>query len=77
MRAIPCETYSRVVGYFSPVRGWHAGKREEFRQRKNYKLPGDTCKQSGSSGKTILSTGLTDLKTRSNSETPTPQELST
>ncbi|MFA5424573.1 MAG: anaerobic ribonucleoside-triphosphate reductase [Phycisphaerae bacterium] len=41
MRAIPCETYSRVVGYFSPVRGWNKGKKEEFRERKYYTLPGE------------------------------------
>jgi ribonucleoside-triphosphate reductase len=29
-----CDVYSRVVGYFRPVRNWNAGKQEEFRQRK-------------------------------------------
>ena len=30
------EVYSRVVGYFRPVRNWNVGKREEFRQRVEY-----------------------------------------
>ncbi|MEM2878945.1 MAG: ribonucleoside triphosphate reductase, partial [Candidatus Hadarchaeales archaeon] len=30
------EVYSRVVGYFRPVRNWNAGKQEEFRQRIEY-----------------------------------------
>lgn len=31
-----CEVFSRVVGYYRPVRNWHEGKKEEFRQRKTY-----------------------------------------
>jgi len=27
------EVYSRVTGYFRPVKNWNAGKREEFRNR--------------------------------------------
>ena len=36
---IPCEIYSRVVGYFRPVDQWNAGKREEFRLRKTQHIP--------------------------------------
>ena len=32
----PCEVYSRVVGYLSPVQRWNAGKKEEFKNRKVY-----------------------------------------
>ncbi|MBN2554738.1 MAG: ribonucleoside triphosphate reductase [Anaerolineales bacterium] len=38
-RKIPCEVYSRVVGYLRPVNQWNAGKQEEFRQRVTYELP--------------------------------------
>jgi len=31
------EIYSRVVGYFRPVRNWNEGKQEEFKQRLEYK----------------------------------------
>ncbi len=31
------EVYSRVCGFFRPVQQWNKGKREEFRQRKEYK----------------------------------------
>lgn len=34
----PCEVYSRVVGYIRPVQQWHASKREEFRERKEFKI---------------------------------------
>ncbi|PIP18262.1 MAG: ribonucleoside triphosphate reductase, partial [Parcubacteria group bacterium CG23_combo_of_CG06-09_8_20_14_all_35_6] len=30
----PCEVYSRVVGYLRPVSQWHAGKQQEFKERK-------------------------------------------
>jgi len=33
-----CEVYSRVVGYLRPVRGWNAGKQEEFRKRRTFKI---------------------------------------
>jgi len=35
----PCEVYSRIVGYLQPVQQWNLGKQEEFRQRKEFKLP--------------------------------------
>ena len=34
----PCEVYSRVVGYIQPVQQWNVGKREEFKERKIFKL---------------------------------------
>jgi ribonucleoside-triphosphate reductase len=33
-----CEVYSRVVGYFRPVRQWNLGKQEEFKQRVPFKM---------------------------------------
>jgi ribonucleoside-triphosphate reductase len=32
------EVYSRVVGYYRPVKNWNAGKVEEFKRRKMYDL---------------------------------------
>ena len=37
-RRIPCEVYSRCVGYIRPLSQWNNGKREEFRERKTYKI---------------------------------------
>ena len=34
------EVYSRVCGYFRPVANWNKGKKEEFRERKTFKIPG-------------------------------------
>lgn len=33
-----CEVYSRIVGYLRPVSQWNKGKKEEFKQRKIFKL---------------------------------------
>ena len=33
-----CEVYSRCCGYLRPVQQWNHGKKEEFAQRKTYKL---------------------------------------
>ena len=32
-----CEVYSRVVGYFRPVKQWNKGKQQEFKDRKVFK----------------------------------------
>jgi anaerobic ribonucleoside-triphosphate reductase len=34
----PCEVYSRIVGFLRPVNLWNVGKKEEFRQRKEFKM---------------------------------------
>jgi len=34
----PCEVYSRVVGYIRPVNQWHKGKKQEYGERKEYKV---------------------------------------
>lgn len=34
VRAIRCEVYSRVVGYYRPVQNWNKGKQAEYAQRK-------------------------------------------
>jgi len=33
IRVIPCDVYSRVVGYYQPVSQWNAGKQEEEKER--------------------------------------------
>ena len=38
VKAVPCEVYSRVVGYFRPVANWNAGKQIEFEERKTVRL---------------------------------------
>jgi len=32
-KKVPCEIYSRVVGYYRPINQYNAGKREEFKDR--------------------------------------------
>ncbi len=36
MKKVPCEIYSRVVGYYRPTNNWNNGKKEEFKDRVNY-----------------------------------------
>jgi len=33
----PCEVYSRVVGWLTPVKNWNKGKRSEYQDRKTFK----------------------------------------
>ncbi len=37
-KLVPCEIYSRVVGYFRPVQNWNAGKQQEFAERKTVRI---------------------------------------
>ena len=38
MKKIPCEIYSRVVGFYTPIHQWNLGKQQEFKERVNFKL---------------------------------------
>lgn len=38
---IPCEVYSRIVGYLRPVQNWHQGKQQEFSERKTFSVKRD------------------------------------
>lgn len=31
-----CEVYSRVVGYLRPVQQWNKGKRQEYKDRREF-----------------------------------------
>lgn len=35
-KRVPCEVYSRVVGYIRPVSQWNEGKQEEFTDRHTF-----------------------------------------
>jgi len=37
--AVPCATYSRIVGYLTATRGWHQGKQQEFVERQTFRVP--------------------------------------
>lgn len=37
----PVECYSRVCGYFRPVKNWNLGKKEEFKERKKFEVVKD------------------------------------
>ena len=41
---VPCEVYSRIVGYVRPVRNWNKGKKQEFAERQVY------CVDEGAAG---------------------------
>jgi anaerobic ribonucleoside-triphosphate reductase len=35
---IPCEVYSRIVGYLRPVQAWNMGKQQEFQERRTFNV---------------------------------------
>lgn len=35
---VPCEVYSRIVGYLRPVQAWNQGKQQEFKDRRLFKV---------------------------------------
>ena len=40
VKGTECEVYSRVVGYFRPVKCWNEGKQSEWGDRVTYELQG-------------------------------------
>jgi len=53
-KKVPCEVYSRVVGYLRPVQSWNVAKKHEFGERKAYKVKkekDEECLNMVSSGK--------------------------
>ena len=36
-KKVPCEVYSRIVGYLRPVQNWNKGKQQEFDDRNPYR----------------------------------------
>ena len=45
--AVLCEIYSRVSGYFRPVRQWNPGKKSEFADRKFAHVTRDAVSERG------------------------------
>ena len=37
-KKVPCEVYSRIVGYLRPVQSWADHKRQEFKDRQVYRM---------------------------------------
>ncbi len=35
---VPCEVYSRIVGYLRPLQNWNEGKQQEFRDRRMFHI---------------------------------------
>jgi ribonucleoside-triphosphate reductase len=44
VRGTECEVYSRIVGYFRPVKQWNNGKQEEFSQRVTFEIVNSDAK---------------------------------
>ncbi len=42
---VPCEVYSRIVGYLRPVQNWHCGKKQEFCERKTFQVTDATLSE--------------------------------
>ncbi len=42
VKKVPCEVYSRIVGYLRPVQNWNRGKQQEFEERKNYRIKNES-----------------------------------
>jgi anaerobic ribonucleoside-triphosphate reductase len=45
-RKVPCEVYSRIVGYLRPVQNWNKGKKQEFADRRPYRVRSDSERES-------------------------------
>jgi ribonucleoside-triphosphate reductase len=48
VQGTPAEVYSRIVGYYRSVRNWNRGKREEYGERKMFRVPEDSAVRTNS-----------------------------
>lgn len=54
-RKCEVEVFSRVTGFFRPVQSWNAGKTEEFKDRKNFKVNSSMAEDANSrTAKTLV-----------------------
>ena len=46
---VPCEVYSRIVGFIRPVQSWNAGKQAEWQDRVTFDVAQDppSCGHTG------------------------------
>ena len=38
VKGTPCEVYSRIVGFYTPVKQWNKGKTAEWKERVTFDL---------------------------------------
>lgn len=57
VRKVPCEVYSRVVGYFRPVKNWNLGKRREFEERLAYSVAVSLASTAGKPSGLVMDDG--------------------
>lgn len=41
---VPCQVYSRIVGYLSATSAWNGGKAQEFKDRVTFAVPENVTK---------------------------------
>lgn len=51
------EVYSRITGYYRPVRNWNDGKAQEFKDRKVYDLNRSSLRRAGAAGSPVTVEG--------------------
>lgn len=40
VKGTPCEVYSRIAGYFRPIKDWNKGQEAQFKERVNFDVGG-------------------------------------
>ena len=65
-----CEIYSRITGYYRPVKNWNDGKTQEFKERKTYNVAQDTVETEPSIWDDIHDTEEGEHKASDNEEVP-------
>ena len=58
---VPCEIYSRVVGYIRPIQSWNQGKVQEHRDRVAYQMVIPSAKEMVAKGHGIQITTETEI----------------
>ncbi len=57
----PTETYSRITGYYRPVKAWNDGKAQEFKDRRTYDIANSVLRRDGVESKVEMGEAKSDV----------------
>lgn len=68
------EVYSRITGYYRPVKNWNDGKAQEYKERKVYVVQGDEMKKPGCMERVVKETA-TEMAKETSSQTESVERM--
>lgn len=68
------EVYSRITGYYRPVKNWNDGKLQEYKERKVYNIAGSEMKKPGCMERVVSESKIEKIMTESERQAQTKEK---